>query len=61
MISFGETVLVVYKPDESQGSYLLFEVSPVLFINENKVQVIPDTEFLVYFPESWGKVKSTKE
>ena len=42
-------------------SYLLFEVSPVLFVNENKVQVIPDTEFLVYFPESRGKVKSTEE
>ena len=45
---------------ESQ-QYLLFEVSPVLLVNEDKVKVITGSEFLVDVAEGWRQVKATKE
>jgi hypothetical protein len=39
----------------------LFEVSPVLFVDEDKVKVIAGSEFLVDVAEGWRQVKATKE
>lgn len=33
--------------------FLLFEISPILFINKNKVQVVFDTKFVVDVAISW--------
>lgn len=42
-------------------SYLLLEVSSVLLVNKDKIEVISDAELLVDFSESWRQIESTEE
>lgn len=46
---------------DKEDEYLLLEVSPVLLINENEVQVIPGAELFVHFSEGRCEVEATKE
>lgn len=42
-------------------TYLLLEVTPILFINEDQIQVIASAEFLIHVSERWRQIKATKE
>ena len=41
--------------------YLLLKISPILLVDEHKIQVITGAELLVDIPECWCKVETTKE
>jgi hypothetical protein len=43
------------------GDFLLLEVAPVLFVDEDKVEVVSRAEFLVHVAEGGGKVEATQE
>ncbi len=40
---------------------LLLKVSPVLLVNENKIQVVAYAELLVHFTEGWCEVEAAEE
>lgn len=40
---------------------LLLEVSPVLLINEDEVEIIPSAEFLVHLTECRSQVEASEE
>lgn len=45
----------------AQDAYLLFEVSSILLINQNKVEIISCAELLIDVAESRCQVKAPKE
>lgn len=43
------------------GDFLLLEVAPVLFVDEDEVEVVSRAEFLIHVAERGGKVEATQE
>lgn len=43
------------------NAYLLLEISPILLINENQVEIVTYAEFLVHFPERRCQLETAKE
>ena len=43
------------------GDLVLFVVSPVLLVDENKIEVVPSVELLVHISECRCKVEAAKE
>ena len=46
---------------EKWSAYLLLEVSPILLINQDQVEVVSYTELLVHLAERWCQVEATEE
>lgn len=41
--------------------FLLLEISPILFVNQDEIEVVANAEFLVNLSERWGEVEATQE
>jgi len=47
--------------NSEDSNFLLFEITPILFIDENQIEVVPCAKFFIDVPECRCQIETTKE